>query len=95
MSILSILIEGRIEFRFDKNSAEFKQALEDYQACYGSESDADDMLKHVAFYITRFGIERMVEGVGYVSYNGNPAQQPDSGITVVNTDYDDFTFDID
>lgn len=52
------------------------------------------MLKHVAFHVTRFGHESMVEGVGYVGFNGRkPTKSPDSGI-MIGEDYDEFEFEV-
>ena len=52
------------------------------------------MLKHVAFYVTIFGTDGMVEGIGYVGYNGRkPTDEPYSGI-MVSEDFDDFNFEI-
>jgi len=57
-------------------------------------STKEDMLKHVAFHVTWFGHDSMVEGVGYVGYNGRkPTKEHKSGI-MVGEDYDEYDFEI-
>ncbi|RXK57548.1 hypothetical protein ESA94_20330 [Lacibacter luteus] len=85
-------ITGYIELIYDENSTEFKEALEGYKKCIDKTGTKEDMLKHTAFYVTRFGTDGMVEGVGYVGYNGRkPTEEPYSGI-MVSEDYDEFEF---
>ena len=91
---MTIEITGQIELTYDENSPEFKEALEGYQEVIDKGGDKESMLKHVAFYVTRFGTDGMVEGVGYVGYNGRkPTEEPYSGI-MVGEDYDEFDFDV-
>jgi len=91
---MTIEITGQIELTYDENSPEFKEAIEGYQDVIEKEGDKESMLKHVAFYVTRFGTNGMVEGVGYVGYNGRkPTEEPYSGI-MVGEDYDEFDFDV-
>lgn len=93
MSKTKIEITGEIEFTYDENSMEFKEALEGYRDCMDKGASKIDMLKHCAFYITKFGIYSMVEGVGYVGYCTRiPTKEPYSGI-MVSGGYDDFLFD--
>ncbi len=95
MAKTTIEITGQIELTYDENSTEFKDALASYADSImerGAKKDA--MLKHVAFYVNRFGIDEMVEGVGYVGYNGRePTEEPYSGI-MVGEDYDEFDFEV-
>ena len=89
-----IKIEGEIELSYDENSAEFKEALESYQDVIEKNGTKGSMLRHVAFYVTRFGTDGMIEGVGYVGYNGRvPKKEPYSGI-MVGEDFDEFDFEI-
>lgn len=89
-----INITGQIELTYDENSEEFKQTLIEYRECIDQTATTDDMLKHVAFHVNRFGFETMVEGVGYVGYNGwKNSEEPYSGI-MVGEDYDEFDFEI-
>ena len=91
---MTIEITGQIELTYDENSPEFKEALEGYQEVIEKGASKESMLKHVAFYVTRFGTDGMVEGVGYVGYNGKkPTEEPYSGI-MVGEDYDEFDFDV-
>jgi hypothetical protein len=58
------------------------------------EEDKDEILLRTNFYITRFGVHGMVEGIGYVGVNGiKPTETPDSGI-IVAPGYDEFDFEI-
>lgn len=66
----TINLSGQLTLTYNNKSKEFKEALEGYRECMYKSGNADDMLKHVAFYVTRFGTDGMVEGVGYVGYNG-------------------------
>ena len=94
MAKIEIELTGLVELTYDENSTEFKEALEGYREVIDKNGTAEDMLKHVAFYVTRFGHEGMVEGVGYVGYNGRkPTEEPKSGI-MVGEDYDEFDFEI-
>jgi len=94
MAKIKIELTGLVELTYDENSAEFKEALEGYREVIDKNGKAEDMLKHVAFYVKRFGHEGMVEGVGYVGYNGRkPTEEPNSGI-MVSEDYDEFDFEI-
>ena len=94
MSEIKIDVSGQIKLTYDESSNEFQEALESYNKIICPNSDAEDMLKHVAFYITRFGAEGMVEGVGYVGKNGRkPNEEPFSGI-MVEDGYDEFEFDV-
>lgn len=94
MEKTKITVTGEIELTYDENSKEFIEALESYKEGMSKRAKKEEMLQHVAFYITRFGVESMVEGVGYVGYNGRkPTEEPYSGI-MVSEDYDDFTFEI-
>ena len=89
-----IEITGQIELTYNENSSEFKEALEGYQELIEKEGDKESMLKHVAFNVTKFGTNEMIEGVGYVGYNGRkPTEEPYSGI-MVGEYYDEFDFDV-
>jgi len=91
---MTIEITGQIELTYDENSPEFKEALESYQEAIVKKGNKVSMLKHVAFNVTRFGTDRMVDGIGYVGYNGRkPSEEPYSGI-MVSEDYDEYNFDV-
>ena len=94
MAQITIDLTGQVDLTYDKNSKEFKEALEGYRHSIDRTGSETDMLKHVAFYVTRFGTDGMVEGVGYVGYNGRkPTEEPYSGI-MVGEDYDEFEFEV-
>lgn len=87
-------LTGQVELTYDENSQEFKEALEGYRESMERNGTKESMLKHVAFYVTRFGTDGMVEGVGYVGYNGRkPKEEPYSGI-MIGEDFDEFDFEI-
>lgn len=89
----TIDITGQIELSYDENSPEFQQALDDYRHSCDKTATVEDMLKHVAFHVTRFGTETMVEGVGCVGFNGKKPFEDYCGI-MVGEDYDEFEFDL-
>ena len=94
MEKVEIELTGLVELTYDENSAEFKEALEGYREVIDKNGTKEDMLKHVAFHVTRFGHDSMVEGVGYVGYNGRkPTEEPMCGI-MVGEDYDEYDFQI-
>lgn len=94
MNKIIIEINGQVELSYDENSAEFKNALDGFREVITENGTKEDMLKHVAFYTNKFGTDGMVEGVGYVGYNGRkPNEEPYSGI-MVGEDFDEFDFDI-
>lgn len=87
-----IEVQGQVELTFDDESKEFKEALESFKDVIASDGSKEVMLRHIAFYVTRFGVDQMVEGVGYVGFNGRkPTEEPFSGI-MVDEDYDEFDF---
>lgn len=95
MQKVKITISGEIQFTFDENSKEFKEALEGYRECIERRGAKESMLKHTAFYINQFGHNGIIEGVGYVGYNGSkPKEEPYSGI-MVSAGYNEFDYDID
>lgn len=76
-------ITGRIVLEYDDSSNEFKEALASYLEVIEPAGSVESMLAHVAFHVVRFGSDRMVEGVGYIGYNGlKPKDEPYSGIMV-------------
>lgn len=94
MQKTTLEITGEIELSYDENSKEFKEALEGYRHSMEKNGSKESMLKHVAFHVNRFGTDTMVEGVGYVGYNGRKAEyEPDSGI-MVSEDFDEFDFKV-
>jgi len=94
MASTTIEVTGEIKLSYNENSKEFREALASYAESMERGAKKDQMLKHVAFYITRFGTDGMVEGVGYVGVSGRkPGKEPYCGIMVGN-DYDEFNFEI-
>lgn len=94
METTQIELTGMVELSYDENSTEFKESLEAFKETINPMADKEEMLKHVAFYVTRFGTDGIVEGVGYVGYNDrHPDGEPYSGI-MVNSGFDEFDFEI-
>lgn len=89
-----IEVTGEVKLTYNEKSNEFKDSLEGYIECIDRQGSVSSMLQHVAFYVTRFGIEGMIEGVGYVGYDGKKSDKtPYSGI-IVGRYYDEFNFEI-
>lgn len=78
------------EVNYDEGSPEFQEALEGYRECINSDADAKDMVKAAVWHIAKYGNNNMIEGIGYVKYNGLlfPRQLPYSGIEVTES-YED------
>ncbi|HEX2900029.1 MAG TPA: hypothetical protein VHS96_09950 [Bacteroidia bacterium] len=93
MAKVKIELTGEVELEFDEKSKEFTEALEGYCEVIDPFGKIDDMLKHVAFSVNKFGVDKMVEGVGYVAYKYTKRpKQPYSGIVVIQTTLE---FDLD
>lgn len=77
--------EGTFKFEYDPKSKAFIESLKGFRKIIDNNGTAEDMLKHTAFHINRFGIDSMVEGVGFVKLKGSPAkvEEPFSGITLL------------
>lgn len=87
-------ITGEVKLTYDENSTEFKNALEGYRELIETDGSKERMLTYVAFCVVNFGVDSLVEGVGYLGCGGEqPHEAPYSGIMVGN-DYDKFTFDL-
>jgi hypothetical protein len=81
-----------LRLTYDNMSGEFMQAFSDYRESIYPKSTVDEMLSHVANYVLKFGADRLIEGVGYLSINGKKQGYPFSGIDL---ETDDFNFDFD
>lgn len=89
----TIEVKAYVELTYDDASPEIKEVLGAYRECISSEATLDDILRSVAIQVARYGTSRMIEGVGYVSFNGSRERPPFSGITVGHG-FDDFHADI-
>jgi hypothetical protein len=89
----SVTVSKVFELVYDRDSLEFKQALESYKDSINSGANADDILKQIAFTLDRvsaFDISTiLIEGVGRVSVKGQ-ASLPDlwCGVEVQDSDPD-------
>ena len=70
MKQIDVEVSTTISMRYDPESEEFKDSLETYREAIESGASEEDMLRQIAWYITAFGTECMIEGVGYVSVDG-------------------------
>lgn len=91
--IANITATGFFTLEYNPNSKEFKEAYDSYISCMDKTASIEDMLKHVAFHINRFGADKMVEGVGHVQIAGRKKPENFSGITI-DDDEPDFSFEI-
>lgn len=91
MKTITLDISGSVELTYDENSPEFLEAFSDFKECVDHNATVEEMLKHVAHNVIRFGDDRMVEGVGYVGFNGRKPDTNYSGIMVADG-YDNFYF---
>ena len=66
----SITVTTEFSLQFDPNSWEFKEAFESYKNVIDHNANVDDMLDYVCGFISDAGLDTMIDGVGYVSYNG-------------------------
>ena len=78
MKEIGFEVSTEINMKYDPNSEEFKDAYESYMECIDSKASVDDMLSHIAWYVTSYGAEGMIEGVGYVSVDGEKKGDPDN-----------------
>lgn len=88
-------IEIRTEFtvKYDTENPLFREALDGYKTLIHNEGGIEDLLFHVVHNVNRHGCRKMVEGIGYVSLNGEYYGEPHSGIGI-NTDDPDFEFEL-
>lgn len=71
MQSKTVKLESSIKLTYDENSEPFQNALDDFRAVVKDGADADDMLKQIALVLAQSRDHlRMIEGVGYVRYNG-------------------------
>lgn len=69
-------------FEYDPADASFQEALSSYRSVIDSDGTEEEMISHIAYSVSRFGKQKMIEGVGYVSENGKSFGDPYSGIDV-------------
>jgi hypothetical protein len=91
-TVKSIECVTTLRLTYDSESKAFVQAFTDYKESIYPKSTVDEMLSHVANYVLKFGSDRLIEGVGYLSVNGVKQGEPFSGIDL---ETDDFNFDFD
>lgn len=87
MKQIDIEVSTTISMNYDPESEEFKDSLESYRDAIESNASEEDILRHIAWYITAFGTENMIEGIGYVSVDGEKNGDPEDwcGVDIVNS----------
>ena len=97
MKETTVNFTGSLKFSYDENSPEFKQAYQDYKEVIDSGSTStDDMIQHIAYNVGRMGVENMVEGVGYVKYNGKVEDEDMyCGVELLDEGYDNMFGNVD
>lgn len=88
------LVEASTTLRltYDSRDERFINTLDDFKACIYKRATEKDVIEQVAFYVLKYGSDRLIEGVGYISVNGVVQGEPFSGIDL---ETDDFNFDFD
>ena len=67
----TVALEYFIKVTYDEQSEQFQKALDDFREVVRDGADADDMLKNIAESLNRRrDYKNMIEGIGYVKYNG-------------------------
>lgn len=87
MKQIDIEVSTTISMTYDPESEEFKDSLESYRNAIEDGASEEDMLRQIAWYITAFGTENMIEGIGYVSVDGEKNGDPEDwcGVDIVNS----------
>ena len=70
MQKFQVEITRTIELIVHEETEAFKNAFEDFKSVI-QDGDEDQMIQYVASQVLKHGYRRMIEGVGYVSCNGN------------------------
>lgn len=87
-----------LELDYDPETPEFKEAFDSYREIIQSDGTIEDMLKHVCHNVIHFGVDSMVEGVGYIKPNYRDLYDEEkklfSGITLVSDSFPTFDFEI-
>lgn len=87
MKQIDVEVSTTISMKYDPESDEFKDSLKSYRDAIENGASEEDMLRQIAWYITAFGTENMIEGIGYVSVDGEKKCEPEDwcGVDIVNS----------
>lgn len=87
MKQIDIEVSATISMKYDPESEEFKAALESYRDVIEDSASEEDMLRYIALYATVFGTKHLIEGVGYVSVDGEKKGDPEKwcGVDIENS----------
>lgn len=77
MRQIDIEVSATISMSYDPESKEFKDSLESYRDTIEDGASEEDMLRQIAWYVAAFGAENMIEGIGYVSVDGEKSGDPE------------------
>lgn len=86
MKRLDVIVSTTINLTYDPESEEFKEALESYQDMIDDSASEEDMLRQIAWYVTACGTGSLIEGIGYVSVDGEKQGDTDNwcGVDIEN-----------
>lgn len=70
MQKFKITVQQEIIVEFDENSKDFKELWEGYTYAIDREADYQSFAENIASQISRYGVNDMIEGVGFVKLNG-------------------------
>lgn len=86
MKQIDVEVSATISMKYNPESEEFKDSLKSYRDAIEDGASEEDMLRHIAWYITAFGTENMIEGIGYVSVDGEKKSDPEDwcGVDIEN-----------
>lgn len=87
MKKIIVEVSATINLNYNPESEEFKNSLETYREAIEEGASEEDMLRQIAWYIAAFGTEYMIEGVGYVSVDGEKKGDPENwcGVDIENS----------
>jgi len=91
---ITLELTTTVTLDYDSDSKEFKESLEAYKKAIYPEADQYDMLKQIAYHVVKEGHYGLIEGIGYVGYNGQKKDHELYSGVIVGRDYDDFEIEI-
>lgn len=78
-------ISATICLAYNPESGEFKEALKCYREMISDEANEENMIASIVSHIATQGCESLIEGVGYVSVDGEKKGDPEEwcGVDIV------------
>lgn len=71
MKKFTVTVQADIDIEFDETSEEFKELFENYLKYFNPDCDYELFASSIVQFISRYGVDEFIEGVGYVKHNGN------------------------